>query len=208
LHVAQRFECLLDAHRRPDGNRWTGQKLDEATGGVVSRSHVTNLRKGRIENPGYEKMAAIAKAMGFAPEAWFEDVPAGGTRTTPVEGQDLAARVERLFDSIVHLRTGEPYTNAEVARMSAGGLAEEEVGGIRSGRIADPTVSQVSALAAVFGVEPSYLVDRKEPPSLDAELLEGLKDETTREITRWALRLPERERGIVLGIVRQFGTTR
>jgi hypothetical protein len=66
-------------------------------------------------------------------------------------------------------------------------------------------VKQAAALAAVFGVEPSYLVDRKEPPSLDAELLEGLSDETTREITREALRLPERERGIVLGIVRQFG---
>jgi hypothetical protein len=33
----------------------------------VPRSYVTNLRKGRIENPGYEKMKAIAKAMGFAP---------------------------------------------------------------------------------------------------------------------------------------------
>jgi hypothetical protein len=39
---------------------------------------------------------------------------------------------------------------------------------------------------------------------LDAELLEGLSDETTREITRQALRLPEREREIVLGVVRQF----
>jgi hypothetical protein len=42
---------------------------------------------------------------------------------------------------------------------------------------------------------------------LDAELIEGLKDETTREITRETLRLPEREREIVLGIVRQFGET-
>ena len=71
----------------------------------------------------------------------------------------------------MHPRTGGPYTNAEVARMSAGGIA-------------DPTVGQVAALASVFGVEPSYLLDRKEPPSLDAELLEGLSDETTRQITR------------------------
>jgi hypothetical protein len=63
----------------------------------------------------------------------------------------------------------------------------------------------VSALAAAFGVEPSYLVDRKEPPLLDAELLEGLRNEITRQITREALRLPEREREIVLGIVQQFG---
>jgi hypothetical protein len=48
-------------------------------------------------------------------------------------------------------------------------------------------------------------MDRKEPPPLDAELLEGLRDETTREITREAQRLPERDKGIDLGIVRQFG---
>lgn len=63
----------------------------------------------------------------------------------------------------------------------------------------------VSALAAAFGVEPSFLVDRLESPLLEKEALEGLSDETTREITREALRLPERERQIVLGIVRQFG---
>ncbi len=49
-------------------------------------------------------------------------------------------------------------------------------------------------------------MDSKEAPSLDAELLEEMHDETKREITREALRLPERERGIVLGIVRQFGS--
>ena len=73
MHIAQKFEALLEIYRRPDGRKWSGQEIDEATGGVVSRSYVTNLRKGRIENPGYEKMRAIAKAMGFAPEVWFED---------------------------------------------------------------------------------------------------------------------------------------
>jgi hypothetical protein len=61
------------------------------------------------------------------------------------------------------------------------------------------------ALAAVFGVEPSYLVDRKAPPLLDVELFEGLADKTTREIIREVLHLPEKERKLVLGIVRQFG---
>ena len=203
MHVAQKFELFLDAYRRPDGGRWSGAALDKATGGVVPRSYVTNLRKGRIESPGYEKLAAIAKAMGFPPEAWFDETP--GHAVAPEEGQDLAARVESLFATIRHPRTGEPYTNAEVARMSVGGITEEDVGRIRSGTVPDPTVSQVAALAAVFGVEPSYLVDRMEQPPLDAELLEGLRDETTREITREVLRLPERERRLVLGIVRQFG---
>jgi transcriptional regulator with XRE-family HTH domain len=171
----------------------------------VTRSYVTNLRKGRIENPGYEKMLPTARAMGIPPEAWFEDAPAGGERPFPVEGRDIAGRVGHFFENIVHPRTGEPYTNAEVARMSAGVLTEGEVEGIRTGKVLDPTVGQVAALAAAFGVEPSYLVDPKEPPTLDAELIEGLSDETTREIAREAVRLPEREREIVLGIVRQFG---
>jgi len=204
LHVAQRFELFLDKYRRPDGSCWTGQQIDEATGGIVTRSYVTNLRKGRIENPGYEKMRMIAKAMGFPPEAWFEDISADGSGAARKEDRGVAGRVEYLFGAVVHPRSGEPYTSAEVARMSAGDLTEEEVEGIRSGKVSDPTVGQVAALAAVFGVEPSYLVDRKEPPPLDAELLEGLSDETTREITREVLRLPEREKGIVLGVVRQF----
>jgi len=172
---------------------------------VVTRSYVTNLRKGRIENPGYEKMLAIARAMGFPPEAWFEHAAGDEAVAIPEEDRDFAARVGHLFESIVHPGTGVSYTNAEVARMSLGDLTEEDVEGIRTGVIDDPTVSHVAALAAVFGVEPSYLVDRKEPPSLDTELLDGLRDETTREITREALRPPERERQIVLGIVRQFG---
>jgi hypothetical protein len=51
VHIAQKFERLLGTYRRPDGSRRTGQQIDETTGGVVTRSYVTNLRKGRIESP-------------------------------------------------------------------------------------------------------------------------------------------------------------
>jgi hypothetical protein len=62
MHIAQKFEGLLEMYRRPDGRKWSGQQIDEATGGVVTRSYVNNLRKGRIENRGYEKMRTIADA--------------------------------------------------------------------------------------------------------------------------------------------------
>ena len=202
MHVARRFERLLDAHRRPDGSRWTGQQLDEATDGVT-RSYVTNLRKGRIENPGYEKMAAIAKAMGFPPEAWFEEGVGRGPDRPEDEGQGIAGRVEHLFDAVRNPSTGEPYTNAEIARMTLGDLTEEDVEGIRTGTLGDPTVGQVAELAGVFGVEPSYLLDRG-GPTFDAELVEALQDETVREAIREISRLPKRERRLVLGIVRQF----
>jgi len=114
MHISQKFEQLLDSYRQPDGSRWTGQQLDEATDGVVPRSYFTNLSKGRIESPGYEKMAAIAKAMGFPPEAWFDESkePAldSGTvgllrdeaiRETVREMSRLSARERRLVLGIV-----------------------------------------------------------------------------------------------------------
>jgi transcriptional regulator with XRE-family HTH domain len=52
----------------------------------VPRSYVTNLRKSRIENPGYEKMLAIARAMGFPPGAWFDEIPAEAIGVVADEG--------------------------------------------------------------------------------------------------------------------------
>jgi transcriptional regulator with XRE-family HTH domain len=205
MHIAQKFEHLLDIYRRPDGHRWTGQQLDEATGGVVRRSYVTNLRKGRIESPGYEKLAAMAKAMGFPPEVWFEDgLGEGRTIEQAEESRGLSGRLEHLFEVVTNPKTGEPYTNAEVARMTLGDLSEEDVERIRTGALSDPTVGQIAALASVFGVEPSYLLDRGEPSLLDEELAQALRDEDVRAITRESSRLPEGERRLVLGIVRQF----
>ena len=68
-HVAPKFERLLETYRREDGGKWSGIELERATGGVVTRSYVTNLRKGRIENPGMDKLWALARAMGFPPLA-------------------------------------------------------------------------------------------------------------------------------------------
>jgi transcriptional regulator with XRE-family HTH domain len=205
MHVAQKFEALLEIYRHPDGRRWSGQEIDEATGGVVTRSYVTNLRKGRIDNPGYEKMKAIAKAMGFPPEVWFEDGLGEGRSIGHTEdSRGVAGRLEHLFEVVRNPRTGEPYTNAEVARMTLGDLSEEDVERMRTSDVSDPTVGQVAALASVFGVEPSYLLDREEPPLLDEELVQALRNGDVREITRESSRLSDRERRLVLGIVRQF----
>jgi transcriptional regulator with XRE-family HTH domain len=209
MHIAQTFESLLETYRRPDGHIWSGQEIDEVTGGVVSRSYVTNLRKGRIENPGYAKLAAMAKAMGFAPEVWFEDgLGEGRSIGQAEESRGVAGRLEHLFEVVRNPKTGEPYTNAEVARMTLGDLSEEEVERIRTGAVSDPTVGQVAALVSVFGVEPSYLLDRIEQPLLDEELVQALRDEDVRDITRESSRLPDGERRLVLGIVRQFRNQR
>jgi hypothetical protein len=68
-------------------------------------------------------------------------------------------------------------------------------------------VGRVAALAAVFGVPPSYLLDRSKNPSvLGEEVLEALTDERAGAILKESARLPEREKEIVLGIVQQFAS--
>jgi transcriptional regulator with XRE-family HTH domain len=120
------------------------------------------------------------------------------------ESRGVAARLEHVFEVVRNPSTGEPYTNAEVARMTLGDLSEEDVEKIRSGAVSDPSVGQIAALASVFGVEISYLLDRGEPSLLDEELVQALRDADVRDITRERSRLPDRERQLVLGIVRQF----
>ena len=147
MRISQKFELFRERYRREDGGRWSGQDLQDATGGVVTRSYVSMLRKGKIENPGFDKLRAIAKAMGFSPELWFEEAGEIGTSLRieqPIRDQDVAARLNHLFDAIKNGRTGGPYTNAEVARMSLGDLTEDEVAGIRAGTLENPTMSQVS----------------------------------------------------------------
>jgi transcriptional regulator with XRE-family HTH domain len=136
VQIAQKFEHFLDVYRRPDGSRWGGQDLHDATNGEMTRSYVSNLRKGRIENPGFEKLKAIAETMNFPPELWFEDV------------EDL----------------GE-----------------------------------------ASGTRPTWFVDGEDNLALlDKELVEALRDESARAVLREAISLPERDRRIGLGIVRQF----
>jgi transcriptional regulator with XRE-family HTH domain len=108
-----------------------------------------------------------------------------------------------VFEVVRNPKSGKPYTNAEVARMTLGDLSEE-VEKIKTGAISDPSVRKVAALASVSGVEISYLLDHESPPQLDEELVQALRDADVRDITRERSRLPDRERQLVLGIVRQF----
>ncbi len=63
----------------------------------------------------------------------------------------------------------------------------------------------VENLRGVSGARPSWFVDAKDNLALlDEELVEALRGETARAVLREVSRLPERERKIVLGIVRQF----
>jgi hypothetical protein len=86
--------------------------------------------------------------MGFPPALWFEEELSGAdVRGVARVPEGLAGRVERLFDVIEDPKTGETYTSASIARMSLGDLTEEDVEGLRSGSVTDPSLTHVVALA-------------------------------------------------------------
>ena len=44
----------------------------------MTRSYVSNLKGGRIDNPGLTKPEAIAETMGFPPALWFGEAEKDG----------------------------------------------------------------------------------------------------------------------------------
>jgi len=63
----------------------------------------------------------------------------------------------------------------------------------------------VESLEDVSGARPAWFLDRDDELALlDEDLVKALRDETTRALLREVGHLPERERGLVLRIVRQF----
>jgi transcriptional regulator with XRE-family HTH domain len=205
LRISQKFELFRDSYRREDGGRWSGQDLQDATGGVVTRSYVSMLRKGKIENPGFDKLRAIARAMGFSPELWFKEADEIGNALRveqPNRKRDIAERLNHLFEAVKNERTGRPYTNVDVARISLGDLTEEEVAGIRAGALKNPTIGQVVALADAFGVHPSYFLDTgKEPALLGEQEINALGDRRARAILNKSLGLSDREKDMVLDMI-------
>jgi transcriptional regulator with XRE-family HTH domain len=205
VRISQKFEIFLAQYKRPDGSVWTGQALEDATGGAVSRSYVSALRNGKIANPRFDKLRAVAKVMGFPPQLWFEETPNPDIAAyiPPAKhGTTISERLETLFRMIPDERTGEPYKNTDVARLTLGTLTEEDVENIRTGAVPDPSVEQVLALAEVFGVDSSYFLDAgTKPPLLDRSAIEGLSDQRSRLILHKSLELSDQEKDLIIDMI-------
>lgn len=74
---AEVFEVLLETYRRDDGSRWGGASIERATGGSVSRTYVSGLRRGTIKDPSFAKIVAISDAMGIPLDAWRPAIGGG-----------------------------------------------------------------------------------------------------------------------------------
>ncbi len=178
---AEKFELLLDHYRRADGERWTGAELVRATDQEVSGSYLSALYHERIKEPGYNKLAAIAQALGFPEEYWRMDPedlrlvlsgqapaspPRVGVLREAVVGADLAALIEDRIAWARLTKGGMVLTDHQISRQSGGELSEGNVGQMRRGEWGALDDKEAEALGRAFGVEPSFWRQEIEPSAL------------------------------------------
>lgn len=173
-------------------------QLAAASGGRLKANYLSVLRAGKVASPGYDKLAVIAKVMGFPPALWHESEErlAGGGADS-----DLRARIEDLVENMPN-GLGRPFTDAEISRESGEALSEGEVAAIRGGE-ASPTTGQLLALAAVFGVDLSYFTQEKRPV-LSREAVEALAEEESAEIVHRTLALSNADKRLVLEMLKHL----
>jgi transcriptional regulator with XRE-family HTH domain len=106
----------------------------------------------------------------------------------------LAERIEQLFQT-VHPHRVKPYSIREVANEINQAAGEQVISHgylwqLRKGRKTNPNITQVAALAAFFGISPSYFFDAPGDEPLDPATRLALSDDAVREITLRAHGLP------------------
>ena len=203
------FARLLETYPHPAGGKWSGPRMQEATGGFVNAAYFSNLLAGRIKQPGLDKLKAIAEVMGFPPQLWLEEPEWWGERGHEPEGAPPGTALEdllnNLFASVVDERTGEPLPNAEVSRRTAGKVSEAEIEAMRSGTLDNPTVEQVLALSEAFDVDPAYWFRRgKNKPLVNQEIVEALRNEDNRLLLHRSLGLSKDQKDMLLVLMEQL----
>ncbi len=210
-HYAEKFHRLLELYPRPDGRKWRGRDLEQATNGFVNSSYVTALKKGRIDRPGLDKLRRIAEVMGFPFDLWLEEpsdwrhLPEAAGRPEDESGS-LAGLLNQLFQTVVDPKSGRPYTNAEISALTQGRLSAEEIGQMRAGTLRNPNRDQLLALSDAFDIDPSYWFGRGERrPVLDPELAEALRNRKTYALLHKSLDLDDGDKDIVMVLMDQLG---
>lgn len=227
-YYAERFKKMLRLYPHASGRPWRGKDFEEATNGYVVGSYITALRKGRIENPGVQKLKKIAEVMGAPfdlwledPEDWDRDARAYLAPKRPAEERSeaanrkagpespgsstLAGLLNRLFDEVRNGMTGEPYTNREISTLTQGRLSEDEVRRMREDDLENPTRGQLLALSDAFDIDPSYWFGRgSRRPVLNPDLAEALKDDKNYALLHKSLGLRDSDKDIVMVLMEQL----
>lgn len=107
----------------------------------------------------------------------------------------LAQRIDLLFRTI-HPGRRRPYSMREAASQinTAAGhqvISHGYLWSLRKGTKTNPSIIQIAAIAAFFGVPPSYFFDTPGEPTVDPAIKIALSDDKVREVILRAHGLPE-----------------
>lgn len=121
---AARFGRLLQEFPRADGAPWRGVELERETGGLVSASYVSALRRRRIERPGLWHLETISEVMGFPlavwwlpPEEWDEELARQPGRVGISTLRAVRRRDTSAPDPYEGILVPPPPTGEELAAM-------------------------------------------------------------------------------------------
>lgn len=204
MDFSDRFEYLLNRYRKSDGTKWSGAEIDRETGGAVTASYVTSLRKGRVRKPGLDKLRAIARVLGFPWQEWIEagEEHLANPPVSKPRAAGFSDLLNYLFDEVENYRTGQRFTDREVAALSGGALLTREVTAMREGEVSDPTMAQLLALSDVFGVAPSYWFSSPQTlPVLSEETLKALTDQNAQLVLQKSYGISNRDRDMILSLL-------
>lgn len=204
IDFGEKFLQFQRTYRKPDGSRWSAADIERSTERFVRANYITNLVHGRISQPGYDRLRAIAQVMGFPTEVWFHkdqfEPPKTATST-------LADKLNSLFKAANKTRPKkQPLTEREVADLTFGQLTEEQVIASRRGKVEDLKGAQYLALSNVFGVPISYwYVLDGELPSLDPTVMTELRTEKGRMVLHKFHGLTDEQKDLMLSLLDQLG---
>ncbi|CAN5725055.1 hypothetical protein BH20ACT11_BH20ACT11_13370 [soil metagenome] len=209
------FRKLLEAYPRADGTSWSGPKMEHDTGGLVNSAYFSNLLNGRINQPGLDKLKAIADVMDFPAQLWLED-PASWGATGPREtlrftstSVSFAELLNGLFEASTNEKTGEHFSPAEIAYRTSGQVTELQVQQMRDGYTENPNIETVLALSEAFGIDFSYWFRRnKSKPLVEDRILEALRNEDSRLILARSSELSKDQKDMLLVLMEQLKKNR
>lgn len=215
MKYAELFRKLLEAYPLKDGSQWSGPKMEQATGGVVNSAYFSNLLGGRINQPGLDKLKAIADAMGFPAQLWLEDPDTWGVSSSEESIRFTSTSVsfsellKNLFESVNNESTRMSFTVSEIAERSGQKVTEAELHQMMAGEFETPSLETVLAISEAFGIDFSYWFRRNNgTPLVDDDIIEALRNADNRLILARSSELSKDQKDMLLVLMEQLRSNR